>query len=71
MITYEAMAKKKQKLFMLSDEDLELLAALRGELFEHGLRVTDSDLVAMGLRQIKKQGGVLETIQKEKDAKAS
>jgi len=62
--------KKKQTGIRLSDEDLALLEGLQAELFEEGVRVTKSDIVALGLRQLKEQGGLKKVLTKRKGKKA-
>ena len=67
--TIEDMAKKKQTGIRLSDEDLALLELLQAELSEEGVRVTKSDIVALGLRQIKEQGGLKKVLTKKREKK--
>lgn len=55
---------KTKKLFSLSDEDVELLKALQGELETTGIAATQSDIVTLGLRLIEKEGGSLKAMQK-------
>jgi hypothetical protein len=61
--------RKRQKKLMLSDEDLALLDDLCIELANSGVGLSQSDVVAIGLREIRRQGGVLETLNKQKKRK--
>lgn len=58
---------KKQKLLRLDDETLELLSKFREELFQFNLNVSESDIVALGLKQIDAKGGVLETMRSQRE----
>ena|SRR2546426_11263006 len=69
-LPYAVVVKKKQTGIRLSDEDLALLEGLQAELFEEGVRVTKSDIVALGLRQLKEQGGLKKVLTKRKGKKA-
>lgn len=61
------MAKKK-KLISMSDEDIELLKALKGELEETGISASQSDIVVLGLRTIRDHGGPLAVMKAKKKA---
>ena len=54
------MKSKKAKKIYLADDDLDLLAALKGEYHQEGLEISDGNVISLGLKALaekRKEGG--------------
>ena len=49
---------KKQRQVRLTESDIDLLARLQGEFIKEGIKVSDSDMMSMGIKQLESGGSV-------------